>query len=140
MSDRFTKSQLERLGYRTYSDRLFDFNKEHPQSACVGPDDYIRPDESFAEILEIFISSFVNGMPNFINPQISESAPNSVKEFFAAFTNQVVPDLLAAPDDDTAFDTIIPKDCSYSQYRDLAQSLVKKYSAEYQEKHKSDNL
>lgn len=135
---RFTKNQLKNLGYNSYCDYCFDFNESNPQSSVVGPSDYIVQDESFAQILDMFVGSFVDGLPNFINPDISESAPDSVKQFFAAFTNQVVPGLLAAPDDETAFDTIIPKDCSYSQYRDIAMSTIKRYSEEYKLKHSGE--
>lgn len=133
MDDRFTLDQLRRLGHHDYCsmhDTCFSF--AHPDFV---PDDITFCSEEFKSILDTYIRSFVDGsLPNFVCPEVSESAPDAVKAFFASFTTQSISTLLSAPDDDTAFDTLIPRNSEFSEYRDYARNLIHKYSEEYKSK------
>lgn len=134
MVDRFSLDQLRRLGHTDYCEMLNNyFSFAHPEYIL---DDVCDCPEEFKSILDTFVSSFVDGsLPNFVNPSIPESAPRSVKEFFASFTTQSLTSLLSAPDDEVAFDSIIPRGCSYSKYRDIVKNVIHKYSSDFNAKH-----
>lgn len=130
----YTFEQLKKLGYNTYCE-MFPSSVPAPD---VLPDEYpfVIKDYPFKDLIELYISSFVDGkLPNFVAPEISDNAPESVKQFFASFTKQNIASLLTAPDDDVAFDSIIPRGSEYSYARDVLKSAINKYSTLYKDKH-----
>lgn len=135
MCNRFSFDQLRRLGHNSYYENFKDGVPFCSLSECVGPEDSpLYGQDSFLSLLDTYCHSFVDGsLPNWVNPSVSDNAPLEVREFFAAISQKNMAALMAAPDDDVAFDTIIPRDSSYAQYRSRAREVIRKYSSLYNE-------
>lgn len=136
MNNRFTIEQLRKLGYISYAEQFKDGVPMCSLDDCNGPEDIPGYGfDDFLEVLKLYCSSFVDGsLPNWVNPEISDNAPTEVKKYFAAISSKNMATLMAAPDDDVAFDTIIPRDSTYAQYRSAARQIIRHYSDIYKSK------
>lgn len=128
--NRFTPNQLRALGHSYYVDNISQYSDYLPPE---DPKDYSTyGTEEIQRLLSIMFETAIDGhYPNFICPELSDNAPSEVRAFFHALSQQSVPVVMSAPDDDVAFDTIIPRDCSYAQYRDLTLGVISRYKESF---------
>lgn len=126
---RYSRSQFESMGL---SD---EFNGQSYDLLYRGNCDMKKIARGkFGEILDVLYDSNETSLDNNLRALVSENAPDHVK----AFVNNVllcdVPALRAAPDDETAFNCLIPRSAQTSRelapYLDTIRSLISEKRAD----------
>lgn len=103
---RYTPSQLRVLGYSddVESDSFVSYDVD---KAIVERDAIVKG--QFKNIIDVIFSSNDGSLDNDINSLVSENAPESVKSFVRNVLMCDVQAVQSAPDDDAAFEALIPR-------------------------------
>lgn len=122
---RYTDKQFRSLGYDPdYKARSFA-NQDAPESQSE-----INFLSQFRNVLEVIYSS-KDGKLDYSPVQISENAPESVRTFINNTLMSDIPSIQSAPDDDTAFDLLVPRSvqtsAEFAPYRDKLINIVSEY-------------
>lgn len=123
---RYSKNQLRSLGYGSaipFEHLNIDLSKNVDAVSMV---DIAKG--KFANIIDVLYTSTDGSLDNSIMQYVNEDAPASVKSFVQNVLMVDVPALQSAPDDETAFNMILPRSISSSRelepYVDYIKSLV----------------
>lgn len=130
MHTRYNKSLLERLGYSV------NFHEHKLKNVPVTLDDannmFRLSCGQYEDIIRIIFDTNVDTLPNLIRLQTSDSMPIEVRNFIQGLLAQV-PSIQSAPDSQTAFEMIFPKEMqTYSNvgsYRSHLESLIGSYQS-----------
>lgn len=114
---RYSKKMLKALNLNP----VFELSETLPEESCITLSDISTGD--FRQIIDLLFSGEPSS--NIDNLTVSESAPNSVKEFLSRLTLKNIPSVATAPDADTAIDMIIPKSVQNLQDFDKYVNHVK---------------
>lgn len=102
---RYTLEQMRNLGYQyPDSDHLIVLDSVRNREEL---DEIVKG--QFKNIIDVLFSSRDGTLDNVLAMSISENAPQSVKTFIQNVLMCDVQALQSAPDDDTAFETLIPR-------------------------------
>lgn len=103
---------------------------DHPNYRVVLPDISDIHDlvyGKFGNILEVIFSSKGTQLDDLLKITVSENAPESVRNFASNLLSSV-PALAASPNDDIAFETIVPRSIqSASEFEPYLDSMRQKY-------------
>ena len=119
----YTDAQLKRMGFNpdnfNHPVCLPDSNKEDVLSFVKG---------KFANVIDAIFTSTDGSLDNVLAMSVSEHAPQSVQTFIRNVLMCDVQAVQAAPDDETAFDTLIPRSAQSSAeiapYLDSLRQIV----------------
>ncbi|MDE5568266.1 MAG: hypothetical protein K2J12_07470 [Muribaculaceae bacterium] len=128
---RFTPRMMRSLGYPVrYNMPMGTMTKEQikQQTALVKG--------RFANIIDLLFDSNDMSLDNAVSKYVSENAPEDVRMFVQNVLMCPVQSLAAAPDDDTAFEMIIPRHAQSQQemqpYLDNMRQIVTDARAAYE--------
>ena len=124
MSTRFSTAARVALGYtpekfdHCYNDA---FTPERLSNMFDRNNEFVS---KYREILDILYSNNDGVYPDFAGYLNRPNTPQLVKDFVSNVLMTELPSIPSAPDDNTAFSSIIPRDATISQYRDQIDNLV----------------
>lgn len=105
---RYTKTQYESLGYDpTVIGTRVNFATEENAEVISG-----SVKGKFISVINALFDSKDGSLDNAVDKYVSENAPESVRSFVQNVLLQETQPLPSAPDDATAFDTLIPRSVS----------------------------
>lgn len=129
---RYTPEMLNSLGYP-------DTTSEMPDESIanqVPADMEVIALGNFGNIIKTIFQTETSELPNVLRVAITDNTPESVKQFVQNILSCDIPALKAAPDDETAFDMILPRSCQslYGKqlYTDHLKTAISRYRREYQ--------
>lgn len=114
---RYTSEQLRAMGYKhTHLNDLVPMHTEDSLLRCKDEQEFVKG--KFAAAIDVLFDSTDGRLDNSIQQFVSESCPPSLRTFVQNVMLCDVRAVQSAPDDDTAFDALIPRHLQSS--RELA--------------------
>lgn len=89
----------------------------------------------FKEIIDTVFTNDDGSLPNALSIVLTDNTPDSVKQFVRNVLSSDMIAMKPAPDDDTAFSTLLPRSLQcgsgLDEYRQMLTTAIRRYSEDY---------